>query len=425
VCRACGNLRAADGFHGSPGGRIFPRIDPSPPTAPPMTAAEETALLIETRRDLHRHPELGFQEHRTAAIAARRLRTAGFEVQEGIGGTGVVGTLRGGAGEGPTLLLRADMDALPIAEECGHDFVSTVDGVMHACGHDAHVAVALAVAERLARGRDGWGGTVRYLFQPAEEGLGGARAVIEAGVLDGVDAALGLHVWMGLPSGHVGVLDGPLMAGAGEFELTVRGRGGHGAIPHETVDPVLAASQCVVALQSVVARNVSPLDPAVVTVAAFHAGSAHNVIPEAAELRGTLRAFDPSVLEALPGMAERVVAGVCAAMGAGYEWRYREECVPTVNDPALARAVRLAAVEVVGAERVRDDPSVRTMAAEDFGDVLARVPGCYFFVGCGSEAKGIVHPHHSPRFDLCEDSLPVAVEVLERAALRVLAAKGS
>jgi amidohydrolase len=225
---------------------------------------------------------------------------------------------------------------------------------------------------------------------------------------------------MGLPSGEVGVVSGPLMAGAGEFDLTVRGRGGHGAIPHETVDPVLAASQCVVALQSVVARNVSPLEPAVVTVASFHAGSAHNVVPEAAELRGTLRAFDPALLEALPGMVERVVAGVCAALGAEHEWRYRVECVPTVNDATLADAVRRAATEVVGEARVHAGPSVRTMAAEDFGDILARVPGCYFFVGCGNAATGIVHPHHSPRFDLCEDSLPVAVEVLERAALRIL-----
>jgi amidohydrolase len=244
--------------------------------------------------------------------------------------------------------------------------------------------------------------------------------MIEAGVVEGVDAALGLHVWTGLPSGEVGVVAGPLMAGAGEFDLTVRGRGGHGAIPHETVDPVLAASQCVVALQSVVARNVSPLEPAVVTVASFHAGSAHNVVPETAELRGTLRAFDPALLEALPGMVERVVAGVCAAHGAEHAWRYRVECLPTVNDAALADAVRRAALEVVGEARVHTGPSVRTMAAEDFGDILARVPGCYFFVGCGNPAKGIVHPHHSPRFDLCEDSLPVAVEVLERAALRVL-----
>jgi amidohydrolase len=385
-----------------------------------MTTADETELLIRTRRDLHRHPEIGFQEHRTAGIVAERLRAAGFEVRTGVGGTGVVGTLRGGAGDGPVLLLRADMDALPIHEETEHGFASTVPGAMHACGHDAHVAIGLAVAERLARSRERWRGTVRYLFQPAEEGLGGAAAVIADGVLDGVDAALGLHVWTGLPSGVVGVVPGPLMAGAGEFEVVVRGRGGHGAIPHETVDALLVASQCVVALQSVVSRNVSPLDPAVVTVAAFHAGAAHNVIAETAELRGTLRAFDPGLLAELPGRVEGVLKGVCSAMGASCEWRYRVECEPTVNDAGLAEVVRRAAVEVVGAERVRTDAAVRTMAAEDFGDVLVRVPGCYFFVGCANEERGIVHSHHSPRFDVCEEALPVAVEVLERAALGVL-----
>ena len=380
-----------------------------------MTAAEGE-LLVETRRDLHRHPELGFQEFRTAGIVAGRLRAAGYEVRTGLAQTGVLGTLRGGAGPGPTLLLRADMDALPIAEECGHDFTSTHAGVMHACGHDAHVAMGLAVAERLARTRDRWGGTVKYMFQPAEEGLGGALGMIEAGVLDGVDAALGLHVWLGLPSGVVGVVSGPQMAGAGEFEVTVRGKGGHGAIPHETVDAVLIASQCVVALQSIVSRNVSPLQAAVVTVAAFHAGSAHNVIAETATLKGTVRAFDPAVMDELPGRVERVVAGVCQAMGATCEYHYRPEAPPTVNDPRMAEMVAREAVTIVGAERVRTDADVRTMAAEDFGEVLARVPGCYFFVGGRNEERGMVHPHHSPRFDLCERCMPVGVEVLEAAA---------
>jgi amidohydrolase len=387
--------------------------------------ATETELLVETRRDLHRHPELGFQEFRTAGIVAERLRAAGYEVQTGVAETGVVGTLHGGAGTGPTLLLRADMDALPIAEECAHDFTSTNAGVMHACGHDAHVAVGLAVAERLARSRAEWGGTVKYMFQPAEEGLGGAVGMIEAGVLEGVDAALGLHVWLGLPSGVVGVVSGPQMAGAGEFEVTVRGKGGHGAIPHETVDAVLIASQCVVALQSVVSRNVSPLEAAVVTVAAFHAGSAHNVIAETATLKGTVRAFNPAVMKELPARVERVVAGVCAAMGASYEFRYRPEAPPTVNDGRMAEIVRREAVRIVGEERVRTDPDVRTMAAEDFGDVLERVPGCYFFVGGRNEERGILHPHHSPRFDLCESCMPVAVDVLDAAARAYLASGGT
>lgn len=383
-------------------------------------ATAETELLIRTRRDLHRHPELGFQEHRTAGIVAERLRAAGYEVITGIAETGVVGTLRGGAGEGPTLLLRADMDALPIVEECGHDFVSTHAGVMHACGHDAHVAIGLATAERLARTRERWPGTVKYVFQPAEEGGGGGRRMVDEGVLEGVDAALGLHVWTGLPSGVVGVVPGPLMASAADFEITVRGRGGHGAIPDETVDAVLAASQVVVALQSVVSRGVSPLQSAVVSVGAFQAGEAFNVIADTARLRGTARAFTPELCDELPRRIERVVAGVCQAMGASYDFHYDQNTPPTLNDPRAAEAVRTAAEEVVGRDRVRTDPDVRTMAAEDFGEFLLRVPGCYFFVGARNEARGQVHPHHSPRFDVCEDALPVAVDVLERAALRML-----
>jgi amidohydrolase len=383
-------------------------------------ATAEIDLLVQTRRDLHRHPELAFQEHRTAGIVAERLRAAGYDVQTGVAVTGVVGTLKGGAGDGPTLLLRADMDALPIAEECAHDFTSTHPGLMHACGHDAHVAIGLAVAERLARTRDEWGGTVKYVFQPAEEGGGGAMRMVEEGVLEGVDAALGLHVWLGMESGVVGVVPGPQMASAGEFEITIRGRGGHGAMPHDTIDAVLVGSQVVVALQSIVARNVSPLDAAVVSVGIFHAGTAQNVIADSARLVGTVRAFDVDACAELPRRIERVVAGVCSALGAEYGFHYQQDTPPTINDPALAETVRLAAEEVLGPEFVRTDPDVRTMASEDFGEFLLRVPGCYFFVGARNEATGAVHPHHSPRFDLCEDALPVSVDVLERAARRVL-----
>ncbi|HEX8361941.1 MAG TPA: amidohydrolase [Longimicrobium sp.] len=383
-------------------------------------ATAETELLVQTRRDLHRHPELAFQEHRTAGIVAERLRAAGYEVKTGVAETGVVGTLHGGAGDGPTLLLRADMDALPIVEECAHGFTSTHAGVMHACGHDAHVAIGLAVAERLARTRGEWAGTVKYVFQPAEEGGGGAMRMVEEGVLEGVDAALGLHIWLGMESGVVGVVPGPFMASAGEFEITIRGRGGHGAMPHDTIDAVLVGSQVVVALQSIVSRNVSPLDAAVVSVGVFQAGTAQNIIADSARLVGTVRAFDVDACAELPRRIERVVAGVCSALGAEYDFHYQQDTPPTINDPALAEAVRLAAEEVLGPERVRTDPDVRTMASEDFGEFLLRVPGCYFFVGARNEATGAVHPHHSPRFDLCEDALPVSVDVLERAARRVL-----
>jgi amidohydrolase len=244
--------------------------------------------------------------------------------------------------------------------------------------------------------------------------------MIEEGVLEGVDAALGLHVWMGLPSGVVGVVPGPLMASAGEFELVIRGRGGHGAMPHQTVDAVLVGAQVVVALQSIVSRNADPLHPAVVSVGMFQAGTAQNIIADTARLVGTVRAFDVDACEVLPRRIERVAAGICEALGATYEFHYKPDTAPTINEPALAETVRQAAVEVVGTERVRTDGDVRTMAAEDFGEILLKVPGCYFFVGTRSEPKGMVHPHHSPRFDICEDALPVGVEVLERAARRVL-----
>ncbi|HKP76769.1 MAG TPA: amidohydrolase, partial [Longimicrobiaceae bacterium] len=353
-------------------------------------ATAETELLIRTRRDLHRHPELAFQEHRTAGIVADRLRAAGYEVRTGIAETGVVGTLRGGAGSGPTLLLRADMDALPVQEDTPHDFASTVDGRMHACGHDAHTAIGLAVAERLAAGRERWGGTVKYVFQPGEETGQGALRMIQQGVLEGVDRALGLHVWMGLPSGVVGVTPGPFMASAGEFDLTIHGKGGHGAMPEQTVDAVLVASQVVVALQSIVSRGVSPLDSAVVSVGSFHAGTTHNVIAGSARLTGTVRSFTVEGCEELPRRIERVAAGVCEALGATYHFEYRQDTPPTINDAAAAELVRAAALEVVGEDRVRFGPEVRTMAAEDFGEFLLRVPGCYFFVGAQSAEKGMV-----------------------------------
>jgi amidohydrolase len=376
----------------------------------------ELDLLIATRRDLHRHPETAFEERRTAGIAAERLRAAGYEVRTGIAETGVLGILRGG-GEGPTLLLRADMDALPIQEECAHEFVSTIPGKMHACGHDAHVAIGLAVAERLARARDQWAGEVRYVFQPAEEGGGGALRMVQEGVMEGVDAALGLHVWLGLPSGVVGVVDGPQMAGSADFRLTVRGRGGHGAIPHETIDATLAASQIVVALQSVVARNVSPLETAVISVGTFRSGTANNAIAASAVLTGTLRAFRQEILDELRARLDRVASGICSALGAEYSLEFGEfPNPPTVNDPAMAELVRRAAHEVLEEDRVRSDAAVRTMAAEDFSEFSGRVPGCYFFVGAFNAESGAVHPHHSPRFDICENALPVAVDVLERAA---------
>jgi amidohydrolase len=389
------------------------------------TAATEHELLIATRRDLHRHPELAYREVRTAGIVARRLAAAGYEVRTGVAETGVVGTLRGGGGDGPTLLLRADMDALPIQEECTHDFVSTAPGAMHACGHDGHVAIGLAVAERLARSRDRWGGTVRYVFQPAEEGGGGALRMVEEGVLEGVDLALGLHLWLGLPSGVVGVVEGPMMASSRDFSVSIQGRGGHGAIPHETVDATLVAAHLVVALQSIVSRNVSPLETAVLSVGSVQAGLAPNVIADSAELHGTMRAFSEEVAGEIRERIGTLADGVSRAFGARAEVRFGERAYPaTVNDPAVAERVRAAAVEVVGDDSVVTGDRVRTMAAEDFSEFIARVPGCYFFVGARNDEIGAIHPHHSPHFDICESALPVGVDVLERAALSLLGGGG-
>jgi amidohydrolase len=380
----------------------------------------ERRRLIETRRDLHRHPELGFEERRTAGIVAERLGAAGYEVRTGVAETGVVGDLAGGAGDGPTLMIRADMDALPIAEETEHDYRSTVNGVMHACGHDGHVAVGLAVAERLAARRDGWPGRVRMVFQPAEEGLGGARRMVEEGVLDGVDAALGLHLWLGLPSGSVTVLPGSLMAASTTLRITLHGRGGHGAIPHEAVDAVVLAAQVVTALQTVVSRSVAPLDTAVVTIGSVEAGSAPNVIAERAVLDGSMRAFDPAVMEMLRERVTAIAEGVAAAGGGRAEVDFLHEIPVTANDPAVTELVRNAAAEVVGEGRVLTDPARRTLASEDMGEFLQRLPGCYFFVGASNRETGAIHPHHSPRFEICEDAMPVAVRVMEAAALRML-----
>lgn len=385
-------------------------------------AGNELDLLIATRRDLHRHPELGYEEHRTAGIIADRLKAAGWEVRERIAETGVVATMRGGAGDGPTLLLRADMDALPIQEEATHEFASTHPGRMHACGHDAHVAIGLAVAERLARRRGEWPGTIHYLFQPAEEGGGGALRMIQEGVLDGVDAALGLHVWMELESGTVGVVEGPMMAGSREFSIEVRGRGGHGAIPNETIDAVMIASQIVVAAQTIVSRNVAPLDTAVLTFGSIHAGDSPNIIADRAVLQGTLRGYRTEVISAMQDRIAALAPGIAAALGGTAEVSFGDRPYPpTVNDPAMVSIVVDAASRFLPARRIRLDAGVRTMAAEDFSEFALRVPACYFFLGIRDEAAGIVHPHHSPRFTVSEEALPLGVDILEAAALDYLA----
>jgi amidohydrolase len=397
-----------------------------------LTLADLEQLTTD-RRNFHQHPELKYKEHLTARVVAERLGQYGYGVRTGVGRTGVVGLLQdtkqasaAGLEAAPsggdldrsvrTLLYRADMDALPISEENDVEYRSQNDGVMHACGHDAHVAIALAVARQIAAERDQLNGNLKLAFQPAEEGGKGALAMIDDGVLENpiVDAAVGLHVWNNLPVGTVGVYTGALMAAVDEFELVVQGVGGHGAMPQQTVDAIVTAAQIVNALQTVVSRNVSPLDSAVVTVGIFNAGNAFNIIADTATLRGTVRTFNNETHRVIPEMVERVIRGVCESMGASYKLDYIRQTSPLVNAAEMCELVAECAAEVVGVENVIRDESVRTMGGEDMSYFLERVPGCYFFLGTRNEARGLIHPHHSPRFDIDESALVIGVEIMTR-----------
>jgi len=369
----------------------------------------EWEALVSTRRDLHRHPELGFQERRTAGVVADRLRGLGLRPRTGVGRTGVIADPGEANGSG-RILLRADMDALPLTEETGAPYASEAPGTMHACGHDGHVAVALAVAERLARGPGA--ARLRFLFQPAEEGAGGAEACVRDGALEGVRAAFGLHLWNQLPVGKVGVNRGALMAAVDEFTIEIAGPGGHGAAPHETSDTIVAAARIVEALQSVVAREISPLEPAVVTVGTIHGGGAFNVIPSSVKLTGTARSFSESVGLALPEKMERIISGTAAAAGVRAKLDYRRVNRATVNDPTMAELVLAAAARVLGEENVETD--TRTLGGEDMSVYLSQVPGCFFFVG--SAPAGAHRAHHSPVFDIDERALAIATLIFEQVA---------
>lgn len=385
--------------------------------------AEAEALrdeLVAIRRDLHMHPELGFQEVRTARIVSEKLNALGYEVMTGVGKTGVVGLLAGGQPGERTVLLRFDMDALPIQEENDVPYRSQTPGVMHACGHDAHVAIGIGVATVLARHRDELPGTIKLMFQPAEEGMGGAFAMIEDGVLRGpdVDVALGLHVSSNHPTGTAVVRSGALLAAADKLEITVRGQGGHGAQPHQTIDAVLVAAHIVVALQTIVARNLDPEETGVVTVGSIHAGDAGNVIAETAKLAGTIRSFSRQVRELLHRRVREVATGVAAALGAEAEVDIILGVDPTINAPAPTAIMRKAVADVLGEEHI--DTTWRTTGGEDFSAVLARVPGNFVFLGARDETRGFTYPHHNPRFDIDEACLPQGVAILCNAAARCL-----
>jgi amidohydrolase len=372
--------------------------------------------VIGFRRDLHRIPETGFKEVKTSAYVTERLEKLNLDVQTGIATHGVVGLLRSGK-PGPTLMIRADMDALPIVEETGLAFASTHPGCMHACGHDSHMAMALGAASVLSALKNHFTGNVKFVFQPAEEGPGGAQPMIAAGVMKNpaVDYCLGCHLWAERPEGVIGIRPGAFMAAMDRFDIKIVGRGGHGAQPHLCVDALEVGTQVVAALQRIVSRHIDPIEPVVVTVGSFHAGTAFNITPAEAVMSGTTRTFNDEIWKSWRTRIDRVVRGVCESMGAGYELNFSWGYPPTVNDASMSEVVRRCAVQVVGTDRVVV-PDL-TMGGEDMSFFLQQAPGCYYCIGVGREGAA---PLHNPKFDFNEDLMLLGVETHCRVALDLL-----
>ncbi|MBW8012158.1 MAG: amidohydrolase [Chloroflexi bacterium] len=371
------------------------------------------------RRDFHKHPELGFQEVRTAGKVAKELNALGLEVSTGIAETGVVALIEGSQ-PGPVVLLRFDMDALPIEEETGADYASLNAGVMHACGHDGHTAIGLTAARLLHKHSEDFSGIIKLVFQPAEEGMGGAERMVAEGVLENPrpDYSLGLHLWNEFPLGRIGVTPGPAMAGADTFRIVITGTGGHGAAPNLSVDPVLAASQVVVTLQSIVSRNVDPIESSVLSVTTIRGGEAFNVIPEEVELMGTIRSYKPEIRDLVLERFYSIVKGVSESMGCEVDVSTQHLTPPVVNDEHISRKVQ-AVVETMFPDGELDVTS-RTMGSEDMSYLMDDIPGCYIFVGSNNPEKGLDAGHHNPHFDFDEGALPRGAALITAAALDLM-----
>ena len=378
--------------------------------------------VVADRRHLHQNPELGFQEFKTAEFVRQRLESLGVtDIRTGIAVTGVTGRIVGTKpGKGGHVLLRADMDALPIQEESDAEYASQVDGVMHACGHDAHTAILLGVARILSDRRDKFAGTVTLCFQPAEEmPPGGAIQMIEEGnVLEDVDAVFALHMAAGMPTGEVSIAGGPVMAGGDLFRVTFQGKGGHAAEPHTTSDPLIAAATAITSLQSIVSRNTDPMDRAVVTVSTYKSGEAFNVIPDTAVIGGTFRYFTTEVGEMIERRLTEVCEDVAKGLGCSAQVEILRGYPPTVNDEAMAELAREAMIHELGADAVRE--SIPVMGGEDLAHMLLRKPGAYFNVGSYVERDGVNYGHHHPKFDLDEESVATGVRAMTSVALRWL-----
>lgn len=370
--------------------------------------------IIEWRRDFHRHPEIAFEENRTSSVIRKFLESLGIPVTVSAK-TGLRGVLEGKPG-GPTVALRADMDALPLKEEGEKEYISQNPEAAHACGHDGHMAIAMGVAKLLSQRTDSFKGKAIFLFQPAEERIpGGAKQMIEEGALEGVDAIFGLHLWQPLPTGCIGIVKGPMMAQPDKFSLIVKGKGGHGSMPHQTVDPILVASHLVVNIQSIVSRNVDPLKPVVVSFGTVEGGTIYNIIPGEVSFTGTVRTFDSSLQELAENRLREITEETCKAFGATGELEYEMGYPPLVNNEAMVDFVLDVTSKTLGEESIKTiDP---IMGGEDFAYFLQKVPGAFLFFGMGD---GMDSPHHHPAFDLDEKALPQATLLMTSLALEYL-----
>ncbi len=373
-----------------------------------------SSQIIEWRRDFHRHPEVAYEEHRTSAVLKKFMEDLDIPVWV-MAKTGLRGMLEGQPG-GRTVALRADIDALPLKEEGDKEYISENPEAAHACGHDGHMAILMGAIELLSRRKNDLKGNVVFIFQPSEERIpGGAKQMIEEGALEGVEAVFGLHLWQQLPTGVVGLVKGAMMAQPDKFTIRVIGKGGHGSMPHQTVDPILVASQLVMNIQSIVSRNVDPLKPVVVSFGTISGGTIYNIIPGEVTLTGTVRSFEPEVQSLAEKRLKEISEATCRAFGATAEFRYEKGYPAVVNDEGMVDFVAEVTEEVLGQERVKFiDP---VMGGEDFAYFLQKVPGTFLFLGMGD---GMEYPHHHPAFDIDENALPQATLLMTSLALRYL-----
>lgn len=371
------------------------------------------------RRDFHMHPEIGFEEVRTSSIVAEQLKQFGLDVQTQVAVTGVVGLLKTNK-PGPVVLLRFDMDALPIREETGKEYASQTSGRMHACGHDSHTAMGITIARLLSEDMDALCGTIKFVFQPAEEGLGGAERMLVEGVLSNPkpDYCLAMHVWNDMEAGNVVCHSGPLMASSEIFSLKITGKGGHGAMPQVTIDPVVAAAQIIQAWQTIISRNIDPLDSAVLSVTQVHTGDAFNVIPATAELKGTVRSFKPEVRETIFHRMNAIASGIGTGMGCQVELKFDEITPALINDAVVTGVVNKVINEKT--PELINHSDYLTMGSEDMALLQEKVPSCYFFLGSANRKLGLDFSHHHPKFDIDETVMPIGVGIMAEAAVRLL-----